>query len=170
MIEFRVSDDYVDANRLLKPNLMTKATVVSGMIIGIADGLAAITSAYLLSGVTPDRVFQYIASAAVGSEAFSGGMSMVVLGVLFHFFIALSFTAFFYALASRRKSLLDKVFLTGVVYGVFIWLIMNFAVIPLSKIPASKFNPSQVFVGLLIHIFVIGVPMVWLAKQYLTKK
>jgi asparagine N-glycosylation enzyme membrane subunit Stt3 len=169
MIEFRVSDDYVDASRLLKPNFSTKAIIFSGVVIGIADGLAAITSAYLSSGVTPDRVFQYIASGAIGKEAFSGGIATVLLGILFHFFIALSFAAFFYALASRRKSLLDKVFITGVVYGTFIWLVMNVVVIPFSKIPASKFNSSQIFIGLLIHIFVIGIPMVWLTKQHLKR-
>jgi hypothetical protein len=169
MIEFRMSDDYVDASRLLKPTFGTKAIIVSGTIIGIADGLAASTSAYLSSGVTPDRVFQYVASGVVGIEAFKGGMPMVVLGILFHFFIALSFTAFFYALASRRKSLFDKVLLTGVVYGIFTWLVMNFVVVPLSQIPASEFNLHQVFIGLLIHIFVIGIPIVWLTKQHFRK-
>jgi hypothetical protein len=156
------------AHYLSKASLI-KAIVLSGAIIGIADGLAAITSAYFSRGITPDIVFKYVASGAVGNQAFEGGIAMITLGILFHFFIALSFTALFFIVASELKFLLQKMFLSGMVYGIFIWLVMNFGVIPLSQTPTSTFRFSQVVVGLLIHIFVIGIPIVWLAKQHLAK-
>jgi uncharacterized membrane protein YagU involved in acid resistance len=142
-----------------------KTLLESGLIIGIADGIAAVTSAYLTRGTTPDRVFQYVASGAIGKDAFSGGMPIVLLGILFHFFIAFNFTAFFYFLANKQKWLLDKIYFYGAIYGVFIWLIMNFIVIPLSQITRSSFTPTGVAIGLLIHIFVIGIPIAWLTKR-----
>lgn len=142
-----------------------KTLLESGLIIGLADGIAAVTSAYVTRGTTPDRVFQYIASGAIGKDAYSGGMPIVLLGILFHFFIAFNFTAFFYFLANKQKWLLDKIYLYGAIYGVFIWLIMNFIVIPLSQITRGPFNASGVAIGLLIHIFVIGIPIAWLTKR-----
>lgn len=142
-----------------------KTLLESGLIIGIADGIAAVTSAYLTRGTTPDRVFQYIASGAIGKDAFSGGMPIVLLGILFHFFIAFNFTAFFYFLANKQKWLLDKIYFYGAIYGVFVWLVMNFIVIPLSQIPQGPFNLTGVAIGLLIHIFVIGIPIAWLTKR-----
>lgn len=142
-----------------------KTLLESGLIIGLADGIAAVTSAYVTRGTTPDRVFQYVASGAIGRDAYSGGMPIVLLGILFHFFIAFNFTAFFYFLANKQKWLLDKIYLYGAIYGVFVWLVMNFIVIPLSQITRGPFDPTGVTIGLLIHIFVIGIPIAWLTKR-----
>lgn len=146
-----------------------KTLLESGLIIGFADGIAAVTSAYLTRGTTPDRVFQYIASGAIGNDAYRGGMPIVLLGILFHFFIAFNFTAFFYFLANKQKWVLDKIYLYGAIYGVFVWLVMNFIVIPLSQITRGSFSPGGVAIGLLIHIFVIGIPIAWLTKKNFVK-
>ncbi len=147
-----------------------KVLLESGLIIGFADGLAAITSAYLTRGATPDRVFQYVASGALGSDAFSGGLPVILLGIVFHFFIAFNFTAFFYFLANKHKWLLDKIVLYGALYGIFIWLVMNFIVIPLSQIARGPFDPVQVWVGLMIHVFVIGIPIAWLTRRQFVRE
>jgi hypothetical protein len=47
----------------------------------------------------------------------------------------------------------------GMVYGIFIWVIMNFAVIPLSAIGPRPFQLSGTIVMIMIHLFVIGVPI-----------
>lgn len=147
-----------------------KVLMESGLIIGAADGVAAITSAYLTRGATPDRVFQYVASGVLGRDAFSGGMLVVLLGVVLHFFIAFNFTAFFYFLANKHKWLLDYNLLYGGLYGIFIWLVMNFIVIPLSQINSSGFDLTQVIIGLLIHIFVIGIPIAWLTRRQFVRE
>lgn len=142
----------------------------SGFVIGFADGVATVISAYLSKGVTPDRVFQYIASGALGGDAFSGGMPVVLLGIVFHFFIAFTFTAFFYFLANKHKWLLDRILLYGTLYGIFIWLVMNFVVIPFSKMNPSGFDSTPMIIGLLIHIFVIGIPIAWLTRKQFVRE
>lgn len=154
-------------SQYLNQSSFAKSVLISGSIIGVLDGLAAITSAYLSKGVTPDRVFQFVASGALGRDSFQGGVATVLIGVMFHFFIATSFTAFFFWIASIKKQLLDQLFITGALYGVSVWLTMQYAVIPLSRITPGRFNPVQAAIGIGIHIFVIGIPIVWLATQHL---
>lgn len=145
----------------------TKAILLSGLFIGVADGLAAALSNFLMKGISPDRVFKFVASGVFGMRAFAGNTAMLVAGLCFHFLIAMSFTTFFFIIASSYKSLINHILLTGVGYGCSVWLVMNFIVIPLSNTPPISFQTDSVIVGIFVHIFVIGVPIVWLAKQHL---
>lgn len=151
----------------LKNTSFHKAALLSGICIGFADGLAAVLSNFLMKGVSPDRVFKFVASGVFGMKAFTGGLEIVAAGVLFHFLIAMCFTTFFFIVASNYKSLTNSFILSGAVYGIGIWLVMNFIVIPLSNTPPISFQLGAVSVGLLVHIFIIGIPIVWLAKQHL---
>ncbi len=50
-------------------------------------------------------------------------------------------------------------------YGVFIWLMMNFAVIPMSRIGPIPIRPTAPTVAMvLIHMFVIGLPIAHFAS------
>jgi hypothetical protein len=144
-----------------------QAIVFSGLCIGIADGIAAALSNFLMKGVSPDRVFKFVASGVFGMKAFAGNVEMVAAGLFFHFLIAMSFTAFFFIVASSLKNLLNNVLLAGTGYGCGVWLVMNFMVIPLSNTPPISFQTDSVIVGILVHIFIIGIPIAWLAKQHM---
>lgn len=146
---------------------LVKAILFSGLFISIADGIAAVLSNYWMKSVNPDRVFKFVASGVFGMKAFTGNTEMVVAGLFFHFLIAMTFTTFFFIVASTFKNLLNSVLIAGICYGCGIWLVMNFIVIPLSKTPSVSFETSTIIVGIIIHIFIIGIPIVWLAKQHL---
>ena len=83
------------------------AIVPTGIIAGLLDGSAAIVTHYLRGGRAPERIFKYIASAALGPTATTGGWEMVAVGVLFHMTIAMGWTALFY-LAATRVSVLVR--------------------------------------------------------------
>jgi hypothetical protein len=156
-----------------KSKNLINAILISGLIIGVLDGLAAITSAFIARGTSPVRVFQYIASGVFGREAFSGSTSMVFLGLFFHLFIALCWTALFFLLyrSFRYVAIFRKKIITGMIYGVIVWLGMQFIIVPLSNVPrAGGFNFAQASIGILIHMFIIGVPMAWLAARYIPEK
>jgi hypothetical protein len=78
--------------------------MVSILWIGLIAGTLDITENLvfnLFRGITPWRVFQYIASGLIGTQAFQSGWSSVVLGVILHYAIALIWTAIFYVACSR---------------------------------------------------------------------
>jgi len=119
-------------------------TVVSiGLIAGTLDLSDAIIYSHI-RGVTAERVCQYIASGLIGTRAFSTGTKSAVLGVILHYFIAISWTAIFYVLSRRLAILTRHPVLSGLAYGLAVYLFMNLIVVPLSAVPRPKGPPSLV--------------------------
>jgi hypothetical protein len=57
----------------------------------------------VLNDRDPVKSFQFIASGIFGTSAFSGGNTMLALGILFHFCIAFIWTLIFFFLYPRLK-------------------------------------------------------------------
>jgi hypothetical protein len=140
--------------------------------IGLVAGTLDITENLvfnLFRGITPWRVFQYIASGLIGSKAFQSGWASFALGVVVHYAIALFWTAVFYVASLRVAIVLRRPVLSGLIYGGVVYLIMNFIVLPLSGIPhpgkpitlASRIN------GVLALLFCIGLTISILMRRTL---
>lgn len=147
-----------------------QSTLKSGLIVGLLDGTAACVNAYMQRRVSPLAVFRYVASGAFGRDALTGGWDMVTWGLSFHFFIAFSWTLLFYVLYPRVKVLQSNKVYVGISYGVFVWLSMNFVVLPLSNVPPLTYRlvPTMIMIG--IHMFVIGLSISLLANQFFSSK
>jgi uncharacterized membrane protein YagU involved in acid resistance len=137
-----------------------------GLLAGSLDILAACTNAYLARGTSPVVVLQYIASAAFGKAAFAGGWQMPLLGLLFHFIIAYSFTTLFFLLYPSIKIMSKSIVITAIVYGIFIFVIMSFVVLPLTKVPKLTFQLEKVIISVLILIAAIGLPLSIFARRF----
>ena len=109
--------------------------VVSALVAGTCDICYATGFSYLRSGVAPSRVLDFVASGALGADAYTGGTATAAIGLAFHYLIALMFTAFFFAAARVQPALIRHPVISGMVYGLAIYMVMNFVVIPLSRIP-----------------------------------
>lgn len=137
-----------------------KALIFSALTAGVLDIAYAILFSYFRSGTPPARLLQSVASGALGREAYAGGATTAALGLGFHFLIAFIITAIFFAAAARIPALTSRPLLTGALYGVGVYLVMNFVVIPLSKIGPRPLPAAVVIVtGVLVHMFLIGVPI-----------
>lgn len=136
------------------------ALVVSALTAGVLDILYAFAFAYLRNGTPPARILQAVASGALGGEAYSGGTTSAAIGLGFHFLIAFIITAVFFAAAARLPALTRHPGITGALYGIGVYVVMNFVVIPLSRI-GSRPAPATIalVMGVLAHIFLIGVPI-----------
>ncbi|HEY7515730.1 MAG TPA: hypothetical protein VIC87_14685 [Vicinamibacteria bacterium] len=140
--------------------------IVGGLVAGTLDILYATVFSFLRSGVTPARVLRYVASGALGSEALQGGAGTAALGLAFHFLIAFLATAVFFAAAANVPKLVEKPVLTGALYGIVVYIVMNYVVVPLSRIGPRPTPPAIVWVsGVLVHMFLIGVPIALAARR-----
>jgi hypothetical protein len=91
---------------------------------------------------------------------------MAIAGLGFHYLNALLITIAFFIAAASAPSLVKRPVLTGAIYGVFVYLVMNYVVIPLSRIGVFPRPPAAIWVtGVLVHMFFIGVPIVLAARQ-----
>jgi hypothetical protein len=142
-----------------------------GLLAGSLDILSACVHAYLVRGTTPVVVLQFIASGAVGkAAAFSGGWGMPLLGLLFHYIIAYSFTTLFFLLYPAVKIMSKSIVITAIVYGIFIYSVMNFLVLPLTKIPPITFHIEKAVLPVLILIVAIGLPLSFFARKFFQHK
>ena len=137
-----------------------------GLLAGSLDIIAACTNAYIARGTSPVVVLQYIASGAFGKAAFTGGWQMPLLGLLFHFIIAYSFTTLFFLLYPSIKIMSKSIVITAIVYGIFIFVVMSFGVLPLTKVPKITFQLEKVIIPVLILIVAIGLPLSIFARRF----
>ena len=134
-----------------------RALLYGTLVVGILD----LTDAFVffgLRGARPIRILQSIASGLLGRAAFSGGLGMALLGAVLHFFIAFIIVATFFV-ASRYISILRRAPVwSGLMYGVVVYLVMNFVVLPLSAAGRGSYAWPIVANGLIIHMLGVGLP------------
>ena len=137
-----------------------RAILLGGLGAGILDITYAIVVSRLLRGTSAERVLQSVASGLLGESAYEGGAAVAALGLFLHFVIAFSAAAV-YVLASRRlPTLVRRPWLWGALYGMAVYLFMNFVVLPLSAFPHHlSFPPSVLARGLAGHIVCVGLPI-----------
>jgi hypothetical protein len=138
--------------------------------IGLVAGTLDITENIVFNafrGITPWRIFQYIASGLLGKHSFRMGWTSVGLGVAIHYAIALAWTAIFYVAATKLVLLTRRPILSGLVYGVIVYLVMNFLVLPMTAVPP---RPAAVTLvnrinAVLALMFCIGLPIALLVRK-----
>ena len=136
------------------------ASLLGGLVAGTLDITYACVFSYLKRGTSPSTVLQSVASGAFGQSAFTGGTRMVVLGGVFHFLIAITAAVVYYLASRLLRFLVTQAVICGVLYGVCVYLFMNFVVLPHSAIPFKMSYPWPSLIGgLLIHMLGIGLPI-----------
>ena len=141
------------------------AILWSGLIAGALDISAAFVTG-ALRGVRPGRILQGIASGLLGPSAFQGGAGTVALGGVLHFFIAFSAATVFY-LASRKLEFLgQRAVLSGAAYGVAVYAVMYWVVVPLSAIGRRPFSWPATVIAIVTHIFCVGLPISLIVKRF----
>jgi hypothetical protein len=139
--------------------------VLAGLLAGTLD-ITATSTLFAMQGLSVERLWQGIASGALGSRAFRGGKKIAAAGLLFHFAIAFVVAAVYYALSRRWPLLIEKPFACGAAYGVVVHLVMSRIVLPLSAAPKREFSAKAFFIQLLIHICFVGLPVALVIRQF----
>ena len=111
------------------------------------------------------RLLQFVASGLIGQKAFQGGAAATVLGLGLHFVIALSVVALFYFASRQLAFLRHHVVLSGILYGLIVFGVMNLVVLPLSAAkPRHSLTGDLIQIG--IHMFIIGLPTALLVRRF----
>ena len=138
-----------------------------GLIAGALDITAACVFSYLRANVSPVRVFQSVASGLLGASAYAGGAKTAALGLLLHFLIATTATALFYFASRKLTFMIERPIPWGLVYGVLVYLFMNFVVLPLSAFPQRGVpSLSSRAINMLIIMFCVGLPIAIIVRRF----
>jgi uncharacterized membrane protein YagU involved in acid resistance len=151
------------------PNL--KTMLIAGVVAGTLDMTGAlIVYVAILHKATVLVILQRIAAAAFGLPAFKGGYSMALWGLIFHYIIAFSFAAAYVLLYPYQPLMRKSRLVSGLLYGVLVWVIMNRIVLPMTKLPLSRFQWSGALIGAALLILFIGLPVAFITDAGYKRK
>jgi len=144
--------------------------LLGGLVVGTFDITYAITFWKLMRDVAPIRILQSVAAGLLGREAArAGGVQTALLGTFLHYFIATTIVIVYWIACRYLPLLARHPILCGAVYGIGVYLVMNYVVVPLSA-ARSTTKPMAIWVvcSVIVHMFLIGVPAAWFASRAVT--
>src|SRR5690606_7283703 len=140
--------------------ILVKAWLVAGAL----DILAAIVF-WAFRDVAPLSILQSVASGLLGNAAYEGGWLTGVLGLSLHFAIMFVIAALYVAAVPVLPRLASHWLVTGAVFGVVVYFVMNAVVLPLSAFPQPfVLSAERVLPPLLIQVACVGWPIAFLAR------
>ena len=157
------TDGLLDQPPLRRPAAL-ETILLGGLTVAVLDITNAITFWSAYKGIPATRIFQSVASGLLGKSAFDGGMKTALLGAGLHTFIAFSVAAVFYAGCRVLPTLLRWPTTTGMLYGLAVFGVMNFIVIPHSGAAGGKHTPLWLRDDLFGHAVLIGLPVALIAR------
>ena len=144
-----------------------RAAAWGGLIAGVLDIGYVLVLFPLWLGSSPVRILQGIAAALIGPGARDGGLATAALGLFCHFVIATGAAAT-YALAATTLTLLTRrPIFSGLVFGVCVYLFMQWVVLPLSATGGGR-GPNLTWPSaavVLAHLVCVGIPIALCTKR-----
>jgi uncharacterized membrane protein YagU involved in acid resistance len=169
------------------------AILIGGLIAGALDILYAFAvygplapSLGLPSSSTPIEILQSVYGGWVGREtSAAGGMTTAILGACTHFGIAIVMAAVYAVLFARPGA--SNPILWGFIYGLILFVVMNYIVVPLSAAADGHFTNGadaleriQTAVGrtlkfkyplltagtIFTHTVLVGIPIAWASAKF----
>jgi hypothetical protein len=146
------------------PNAML-AVLWAGFACGVLDITAALV-VYGFFGAKPIRLLQGIASGLLGPRAFDGRLATALMGLVCHFVIAFGAATVFFFASRSVGFLMQHAVVSGVLCGVAVYFFMNSIVVPLSAAAKRPFSPRMMIIGVIIHIFCVGLPISLTVRRF----
>jgi hypothetical protein len=137
---------------------------LAGLIAGILDIISAFVIAEI-KGTGSIRMLQGIASGLLGQRSFEGGMTTAGLGLAIHFLIAFTAATVFYAASRKFSSLTQHAVVSGLLYGIAVYIFMYWIVVPL-VFPNARHSISRDVTAVIIHIVLIGLPIALVVRRF----
>jgi uncharacterized membrane protein YagU involved in acid resistance len=147
----------------------TRTSAVSDLVVpilfgGIIAGTLDIGAASLINTAKPTRIMQVIASGLLGKSAFADDSTMA-LGLVLQWAMSIIIASIF-VLAARWRPVLKRHWIkAGLAYGVVIFVVMNYLVLPLSAIGhAPRFRVVH-FTEDLVAMLLFGIIIAFFARE-----
>jgi uncharacterized membrane protein YagU involved in acid resistance len=139
------------------------------LIAGTIDICLAFLYSYIKNDVTPDKVLSYISKIAFKGNITSTALP-VITGLLVHYIIALVWTMIYYKAAPKAYLLRSNFWLGAVIYGLFVWGMMNLVIVPIWTGKPVKLDPVNSPANAVILIIAIGIPLSYFIGGLFRKK
>ena len=144
---------------------MWKPIALATLVSGTLDILLA-TILTIMNGRDPSDMLRFVASGPFPS-ATGMGASGAVLGLLVHFALMGIMAAVFVIITANRRALIERPILTGAVYGLATYVILDLIVVPLRFPGAFPPKPISIATQLFAHIVLVGIVFAFITRRTL---
>jgi uncharacterized membrane protein YagU involved in acid resistance len=154
-----------DENRHGSTGARIVKDLISPILLGgIIAGTLDIGAASLINSAKPTRILQVIASGLLGKSAFADD-STVALGLVLQWAMSIIIASIF-VFAVRWRPVLKRHWVkAGLAYGVVIFFVMNYVVLPLSAIGhAPRFRVVH-FMEDIVAMLLFGIIVAFFARE-----
>ena len=139
------------------------AFVYGGFIAGTVD----IFAPSLIYMVSPMRILQAIARGVLGTASFEMGATSAGLGLVLQWLMSLLIAAIFVFAATRMRILVVRWIGGGLAYGVVVFVVMNYVVVPLSAVGKVPTFTTLTFTLNLLAMLLFGLIVSYFTNRFL---
>jgi hypothetical protein len=140
-----------------------------GIFAAVAvSGTLDILSAFVfggMKGVGPGKILRYVASGPFGDSMRDGGLAAAAVGLATHYALMAVMVSLFFLIASRVETVRRQWLLSGSLYGILIYLVMYWIVVPARFGIMPKTDLWSIGNALFSHIVCVGLPMAYIASR-----
>jgi hypothetical protein len=139
-------------------------------VAGTLDILSAIAFGHI-AGRATTTTLQLVAAGPLGDGALRGGDGTALLGLAIHFALTAAMVASYVAVTRRTRWLMERPLLAGTGFGVVVYLIMYWIVLPLrwpTAFPAT--SAWDIGSALFSHIVCMGVPAALVVRMLVSRQ
>jgi hypothetical protein len=137
------------------------AIVFGGLIAGAID----IGAASLISDRNPGFIMQVIAGGLLGRASFGSGAATVILGALLQELMGVLIAAIYAVSLKSAPGLLRRWIPSGLSFGVIIFFVMNYVVVPLSALKSKPHFTSAKFAANMAAMLLFGLIVAFFARR-----
>jgi hypothetical protein len=142
------------------------AILLGGVIAATID----IGAACVISGRSPGFILQVIAGGLLAKASFGGGLATMFLGAVLQEVMGVLIATIYVLSTKSTPVLLRRWIIGGLAYGVVIFFVMNFVVVPLSAWKsAPHFTPVK-FAANMAAMLLFGLIVAFFSRKVVSAK
>ena len=141
-----------------------KGAAVGGMIASIVD----IGAASLINLVSPIIILHAIARGLIGLPAMTGGSKTALLGLALQILMGAIIGGIFGFAANHIPTLTRRWLLAGLAYGIGVFVVMEFVVVPLSAYAKMPHFTAVSLIENLIAMMLFGSIISYFSRRFAT--
>jgi uncharacterized membrane protein YagU involved in acid resistance len=143
----------------------SRTILASVLLGGLIAGTIDIGAAALINSANVLTILKAIAAGLLGRVAFEKGVEAEWLGLFLQLAMSIVIATVF-VLAAQRLQLLRRRWIgSGLAYGVIVFAVMNYVVLPLSAVGHSPHFTTAKFAANLLAMLVFGLIIAFFARS-----
>ncbi len=139
---------------------MLTGVLLGGLLAGAVD----IAAASLIYGRNPALIAQSIAGGLLGKAAFAVGARTVILGTVLQEAMGILIAAI-YAVLLRSAAFRHRWIASGLAYGIVIFFVMNYIVVPLSALRSKPHFNFESFAENMAAMLLFGLIVAFFSRR-----